>query len=324
MSIQRFLIFCLFCCLVETIRAQKTDRALVPGDTTQLHGMGLVDRSFYVGTVLPESSRDSVRFQLRSGIRIAQPRRKVLDLVLLEQDGRVVSQPANRYRSLPLTRRKRKEERRNAPPLHTELSNNYILPIALPRKRGTISYRNVFILYNEFDFAITERVDVGLLGILSFPNNGGGVGFYGLRGRYVQPIREKLHVGGALLSLIVDDRGSFFRPSSTSNVQFPHFFATAGDRQHNVTMGYGYSLGNNPDPEVPDRGPVLFLGTNHRFGPSWQVAAELVLPLTGTTVQFGNLSFYRTRRKSRWEFGMLYFADENFGVFPMIGWSGMF
>ena len=302
------------------LSAQRIDRDLRFGDTTQLHGLGLVDNSFYIGTFLVETDRDSVYFRLRNANLIVRPRNRVLDLVLLEEDGETVRQIPPRYRSVPLSRRARRREIRNSPSLHTELSNNYVLPLALPRTPGTVSYRNFMLLYHEIDFAVTERINVGLVGVLAAP---GGVGFYGLRGRYVHPLREKFHVGGALLSMVIDQLGTF-RNTPSSTVQFPHLVATAGNREHNVTMGYGYSFGNNPDESVPDRGPVLLLGTNHRFGPRWQVAAELVLPLTGTTVQFGNFSFYRTNYKSRWEFGLLYFADENFGMFPMVGWSGIF
>ena len=303
--------------------AQRLTGDVVAGDTSQLHGLGLMNRNFFTGTLIDATHRDSIYFQIKGANLMVVERTRVFDIVLLEADGEPQFRIPPRY-TMALRGKGARRVRRTRAVRHGALTNNFLLPNALPRQAESIHYRTLWLLYHEFEYNPTEALQIGLIGILTTPPS--GALFVGLKGKYVQPVRDKLHLGVGYWLLHVREPQFGFSPveDPNNNVHFPHLLATAGDRQHNITFGYGFSAGRQTE-RVPDTGPVLFLGTAHTFGKHWRAALEVVIPQTGTTVQFGNLTFYRASHGTgRWEFGLLFFTDENFGAFPMVGWSSLF
>lgn len=177
---------------------------------------------------------------------------------------------------------------------------------AFPYPQGEAEFRNISILYNSFDFGISDH--------LSF---GGGIVIpylLMLRTKYSFGISENFHAGiGAsnFVGLSEDNEGFFTHLFLNGTIGKPQRF-------FNITAGRAFTW---DFPE--DSAYIVSLGGGFVFSEHWKIYSDVGFsPGNREIIPTMLVSWFKKR--NRLELGVLGIPDSDLSVFPLIGYAHRF
>ena len=297
-------------------RAQHLHPRLIKGDTSQTQFLYTYNKDFLIGTYLKINKKD-ILFRLRTGDTITVQRETVRELSpLFGRNGSYLGPRRYRIPKVGLFR-----SREVLGPQHTRFTHGWLLANALPIARGELHYRNTQVFYNELEYGFSDQWSAAATAILIVPS-GAGFGLYNFRLKYARQLHPLLHVGLAANLMRIDEPNFTFsgitNPDHT--VFYPQILATFGTPGDHLTIGFGYSKGSQTE-RLPDTGFAWHLSGMHSVSSRWRVTGEYIVPLTGTSFQFGQLGLTTIGVATRWSFGMMLVNDRVWQTAPVVGFG---
>ena len=310
-------LFLIVCCLGSiTLSAQHLHPKLVKGDTSQTQFIYTYNKDFYIGTYLRINEKDIV-FRLRTGDTITLARDRVREVApLFGPNGGFLGPRRYRIPRIGLAR-----SRDVFGPTHTNFTHGWVLPNAIPVRKGDLTYRNLIIFYNELEYGFSENLSAAANAIFVVPS-GSGFGLYNIRLKYARRLHTLLHVAATANVMRIDEpRFSFSStPNPDHTIFYPQALASFGTSEHQLTFGFGFSKGSQTE-RLPDTGFTWHLSGLHTISPRWRLTGEYIVPMTGSTFQFGQIGLTNVRVSTRWTFGVLLVNDRVWDAFPSIGFG---
>lgn len=204
-------------------------------DSVELYLIETTDGNQYIGQIL-DRDREAIRLRTE---QLGEIKIKVIDIRKLELIRRELMMGREYWFENPQSTR------------YFWSPNGYGL------KKGEGYYQNVWILFNQFAYGITNNISLGAGFFPAFLFGGAPTPVWLTPKFSVPVIRDKFNLGaGALLGTVIGEEDS--------NFGLLYGMATIGNRDRNVSLGLGYGLLNGELAELPAINISTMLRTGKR------------------------------------------------------------
>jgi hypothetical protein len=179
-------------------------------------------------------------------------------------------------------------------------------------KKGEGYYQNIWVLFNQVSYGVTNYFSIGA-GILPLFLFGGGPTPVWITPKFSIPVvKDKFNVGaGALVGTVLGE--------SETGFGLLYGLTTAGTRDMNVTLGVGYGVSGSGWAESP----LISLSAMARTGArGYLITENYYLNMDGETLVFLSAGFRWVIRKAGLDFGLVMPLEEDLNFFA-IPWLGV-
>jgi hypothetical protein len=220
-------------------------------------------------------------------------------------------------------------------------TRNLVGPTAIPMKKGSSYFQNMYIFFNGYNYAFTDHFSLKVGAELISIGFGGAPGIYCISPRVNYQVLPGVYVGGGMLYTLFPRN-----PFGFSLHQFTlSGYSTFGTKDNNVTIGIGWNFGtrksyagsgvyeqrfyNSPAPTFSLGGMVRF---NKRFGmvtENWLYSNALYESFNYSRYQYDlyySIGLRGMGENFAVDFGILscsswYFFSSRLWAFPYAGFS---
>lgn len=178
-------------------------------------------------------------------------------------------------------------------------------------KKGEGYYQNIWVLFNQVSYGLTNNISIGA-GMVPVFLFGGGETPVWLTPKFSIPVvRDKLNVGaGALVGTVLGESGSGFG--------LVYGITTMGSRDLNLSLGVGGGFSGSGW----GKSPVITLGGLARTGArGYLITENYYITIDGETLVILSAGFRWVIKKAGFDFGLFVPFDEdiNFLAIPWLG-----
>jgi hypothetical protein len=179
-------------------------------------------------------------------------------------------------------------------------------------EKGEGYYQNVWILFNQFAYGITNNISLGAGFIPAFLFSGSPTPVWLTPKISIPVVRNKFNVGaGALLGTIIGEEGT--------NFGLLYATTTFGTRDKNVTLGLGYGLLNGEFAELPAVNISTMLRTGKR---GYFISENYFIPSDPTLVLI-SLGGRSIIQKVGLDYGLIIPFPEDLDISFAVPWLGI-
>ena len=266
-------------------------QAQTESDTTQLWRIELTNENEYIGTIV--SQNDTTIVFKSQELGIININRK--NIALMEE--------------ISATRMKEGEYWFDNP----QATRYFWAPTGYGLRKGEGYYQNVWILFNQFSFGITDHTSIGFGTVPLFLLGGGPTPVW-LTPKVSIPMAEKLHLGaGALVGTVLgEDTGGAF------GIAYGTLTLGTRDNNFNLGLGYGFSDGGWA------KAPTITISGMARVSRRGYFLTENYLISTGDEFfALVSIGGRRVGKKLSLDFGGVLPLSKDIGAFIAIPWLGI-
>ena len=179
-------------------------------------------------------------------------------------------------------------------------------------KKGEGYYQNIWVLFNQVSYGVTNNISIGAGMIPVFLFGGGATPFWITPKLSIPVVKDKFNVGaGALLGTVLGESGTGFG--------LLYGLTTAGSRDMNVTLGVGYGVSGSGWAESP----LISLSALARTGArGYLITENYYINMDGETLVLLSAGFRWVIRKAGLDFGLVMPLTEDL-TFIAIPWLGV-
>jgi hypothetical protein len=179
-------------------------------------------------------------------------------------------------------------------------------------KKGEGYYQNIWVLFNQVSYGVTNYFSIGA-GILPVFLFGGGATPVWITPKFSVPVvKDKFNVGaGALLGTVIGEPETGFG--------LLYGLTTAGSRDMNITLGVGYGVSGSGWA----KSPLISLSALARTGArGYLITENYYINMGGETLVLLSAGFRWVIRKAGLDFGLVMPLTEDL-VFFALPWLGV-
>jgi hypothetical protein len=179
-------------------------------------------------------------------------------------------------------------------------------------KKGEGYYQNIWVLFNQVSYGVTNNFSIGAGIVPLFLFGEGATPFWITPKLSIPVVKDKFNVGaGALLGTVLGESGTGFG--------LLYGLTTAGSRDKNITLGVGYGVSSSGWA----KSPLISLSAMVRTGARGYLLTEnYYINMDGETLVLLSAGFRYVIRKAGLDFGLVMPVTQDF-VFIAIPWLGV-
>jgi len=176
-------------------------------------------------------------------------------------------------------------------------------PSAYTLKKGEGYYQNIYLLYNQFSYGLTDRFTIGggLIPIFLFGATGNLPLF--ITPKYSFPVKKNLNLAVGVMYFNL-----FGSTGIDTDFGITYGVATFGSKDKNLSVGLGFPFSNSGFSKTP----AISISGISRIARKWSVLTENYIFPGEETVIVGSVLFRYMTQKFAWDFGLarpLSFSD---------------
>jgi hypothetical protein len=179
-------------------------------------------------------------------------------------------------------------------------------------KKGEGYYQNIWVLFNQVSYGVTNNFSIGA-GILPLFLFGGGATPVWITPKLSIPVvKDKFNLGaGALLGTVLGE--------SETGFGLLYGLTTAGSRDLNISLGVGYGVSGSGWA----KSPLISLSALARTGArGYLITENYYINLDGETLVFLSVGFRWVIKKAGLDFGLVMPLEQDLELFA-IPWLGI-
>ena len=175
-------------------------------------------------------------------------------------------------------------------------------PTAFALKKGEHYYQNLYLIWNEFHFGVTDKLSFGMSFEIASLLFGETLPVFSLSSKYSEPINDKLYVGVGVWTTFAYDFDDY------EGLGVIYGLVSYGTEYNNVTIGMGHGNYFGRWSGIPQ----INFGFNSRLGKRAGISGELWLfeADQNEAFSFFSLSFKFIGKNSVLDLGLV--TDSNF------------
>jgi hypothetical protein len=179
-------------------------------------------------------------------------------------------------------------------------------------KKGEGYYQNIWVLFNQVSYGVTDYFSIGAGIVPLFLFGEGATPFWITPKLSIPVVKDKFNVGaGALLGTVLGESGTGFG--------LLYGLTTAGSRDHNITLGVGYGVSGSGWA----KSPLISLSALVRTGARGYLLTEnYYINMDGETLVLLSAGFRWVIRKAGLDFGLIMPVTQDI-TFIAIPWLGV-
>lgn len=284
----KFLLFA--CLLIVTINLRAQENT---SDTTSVYRIETNDGNEYIGTIV---SRNTETIILKT-VRLGEITLRVADIVSIE----TVLKDRIKNNLLWFD--------------NAQATRYFFQPNGYGLKKGEAYYQNIWVVFNQISYGITDKfsLGVGTIPIFLFSGSADGLPFWLTPKLSIPLVDDRVNVGAGVFyaNVLGGDEGG---------TGIAYALSTFGNRDKNLTIGIGYGFSGGEVGQLP----AITFSTMIRTGQRGYFISENYF-ITTADETFALVSFGGRRiiKRSGLDFGLFvpYSSDQN--IFFAIPWLGL-